>query len=241
MWTNIGYDQCLSFINCQLKPVDRPGEPEIRPTITISRMTGAGGRSVAAKLSEYLQQRVPVQSQWTVFDRNLMERVLEDHHVAQRVANYHPEDHKPFIQDAIEELLGLHPSTWTMVQQTAQTILKLAGMGCVILVGRGGNIVTAKLKHTFHVRLVGSEERRLKRVQEVYQLEPKAALEFLRKKDKGRRRYLKEHYQAEIDDPLRYDSVINTDRLPYEAAARMIGDAVVRRFQLDRSEAMANA
>ncbi len=238
MWDSISYDQCLSFVNCQLKPATiRRVESKVRPTITISRMTGAGGRSVAAKLGEYLQTSVPVECRWTVFDRDLMDRVLEDHHLSRRVVEHEPEDHKPFIRDAIEELLGLHPSTWTIVQHTAETILRLAGMGNVILVGRGANVVTAKLKHTFHLRLVGSLGQRVHRVEEVYRLDAKAAAEFVRKEDQGRRKYLKAYYDKDIDDPLIYDLVINTDAISYEAAARLVGEAVISRFHLNRPTA----
>jgi cytidylate kinase len=237
MWKNIGYEQCLSFINCQLGP--RPGavEHEVKPAITISRMTGAGGRTVAGKLAAYLQTHAPGACGWTVFDKNLMEKVLEDHHISQRVAKYEPENHKPFLRDAFEEFLGLHPSSWVIVQQTAETIWQLASMGNVILVGRGAGIVTAKLDTAFHVRLVGSLEKRTARVQEVYHLDPRAAAEYVKTQDKGRSRYLMEHYHQEIDDPLIYDLVINTDKIGYNGAARMIGDAVIERFHLAKAKA----
>jgi cytidylate kinase len=234
MWKNIGYERCLSYINCQVQPAGKPAAPAVKPAITISRLTGAGGRTVAGKLAEYLQARVPAHCQWTVFDKNLMAKVLADHHLSQQVAKYEPESHKPFFRDAMEEWLGLHPSTWNVVHDTAETIWQLAGMGHVIIVGRGANVVTAALKNTFHVRLVGSVERRTARVQEVYRLDPPAAAEFLKVQDKGRARYLKEHYHKDIDDPMLYDLVINTDRSGYDEAARLIGDAVIHRFKLDR-------
>jgi cytidylate kinase len=236
MWTNIGYDRCLAFINSQLRPpvarsyVDTP----IKPAITISRMTGSGGRTIAATLAEFLQTRVPCHCQWTVFDKNLMQQVLEDHHLSKRIAEFVPENHKSMISDMLDELFGLHPSLWTLVQQTAETILRLATMGCVILVGRGANIVTNKLDNAFHVRLVGSLEKRTERVQQVYNLGRQDALEFIKKEDHGRRRYLKDHFHRDIDDPTLYHLVVNTDRIDYDAAARLIGDEVIRRFHLDR-------
>lgn len=241
MWKNVSYEQCLSFINCQLNPAHRVAEPAIRPAITISRLTGAGGRTVAAKLAEYLQQHAPVDCGWTVFDKNLMERVLEDHHISQRVAKYEPENHKPFIHDTLEEILGLHPSSWNMVKHTAETIWHLATMGNVILVGRGANVVTARLATAFHVRLVGSLERRTARVEEVYRLLHAAAVEFIKTEDKGRRRYLKEHYEKDIDDPLLYDLVLNTDRVTYDETARLIGDAVIHEFHLGKQTVAAAA
>jgi cytidylate kinase len=191
---------------------------------------------VADELAGYLQAKVPRHAPWTVFDRKLVEQVLEDHHLSKRVAEFMPENHKSMLTDIFEELLGLHPSAWTLVHQTAETILHLAQMGNVILVGRGASVVTRELDNVFHVRLVGSVAKRIERVQQVYELDRPAAIEFINRKDKGRRRYLKEHYHEDIDDPLLYHLIINTDRIRSEDAARLISDEVIRRFHLDRQE-----
>ena len=236
MWKNIGYGKCLSFIKCQLRPVGQDGtvQAPIRPAITISRMAGAGGYRVASKLAEYLQTHVPGHCEWTVFDRNLIEMVLEDHHLAKRIADFMAEDHKSMIIDSMEEYLGLHPSSWTLMQQAAETVLHLAQWGYVVLVGRGGNVITSKLPNVFHVRLVGSLEKRIGRAQEDYNLERQAAIEFIKKEDNGRRRYLKENFDKDIDDPLLYHLIINTDLIRCDDAACLIGDEVIKRFQLDR-------
>ena len=136
------------------------------------------------------------------------------------------------LQDVVEEFFGLHPSSWTLVENTSRTILHLAQMGGVILIGRGANVITNRLPNAFHVRLVGSLEKRALRVQEMYQLGPSAALETIEKEDRGKRRYLKEHFAKDIDDPLLYDLVINTDHFSYSEAAAMIGDCVIERFNL---------
>ena len=41
-----------------------------------------------------------------------------------------------------------------LVHKTAKTILQLAEMGNVIIIGRGANVVTAHMNNIFHVRLV---------------------------------------------------------------------------------------
>ncbi len=235
MWKNIGYEQCLSYINCQLRPghAGRLLRPAERPAITISRLAGSGGLTIASQLAESLQARAPVDCHWTVFDRNLLERVLEEHHLPKRIAEYMPENHKPMLGDMLEELLGLHPSSWTLVQQTSETILRLAHLGFVILVGRGANIITRKLNNVFHVRLVGSVEKRVHRIEQVYDLDRTRALNLVQEQDRGRRRYLHEHFGQDIDDPMLYHLVINTDRLSYDEATRLIADQVVHRFHLE--------
>jgi hypothetical protein len=169
---------------------------------------------------------------WTVFDRNLVEKILEEHHHHKGVADFLKETHKTMLADVVEEAIGLHPGSWTLVQQTKATIWRLAQMGNVILVGRGASVVTAKLKTAFHVRLVGSLEKRADHVQRELNLDPKSVLHFIRKEDEGRRRYLKENFDKDIDDPMLYHVVINTDLVPHEEAARLIGDGVIKRFKL---------
>jgi cytidylate kinase len=44
--------------------------------------------------------------------------------------------------------------------------------------------------------------------------------------DEGRRYYVKKHFYRDVDDPLLYDLVLNTDRLGHRAAAELIAQAV---------------
>jgi cytidylate kinase len=238
MKTEHGFERCLSFINCQSQPSQGAAtflNGATRRAVTISRQAGSGGHSVAEKLAEYLQAKCPAEDcPWTIFDRNLVEKVLEDHNLPNRLARFMPEDRITEMTDTMDELFGLHPPSWTLVRQTAETILKLASLGHVILIGRGAAIIAAKLDYVFHVRLVGSLEQRVKRFQEANHLSAKEALERVHREDLGRRRYLKKYFDKDIDDPLLYHLVINTDLVPYEQAAKMIADAV---FQQQRVEA----
>ncbi len=236
MWDNIGYGKCEFFIESYFESKRKEAsENYIKPAITISRLEGAGGHTVASSLVEYMQARLPTHGIWTIFDRNLVEKVLEDHNLHKRVADFMKEDHKGMIMDAVEEWLGFHPSTWTLVEKINATILSLAKMGNVILVGRGGSIVTRELQNVFCVRLVGSLEKRIEQIRKVYNLDQKAAQNYIKKEDEGSRRYVKDNFDKDINDPLLYHVTINTDIVDYEETARLIGDEVIQRFKLDRS------
>ena len=208
----------------------------IRPVVTISRMTGTGGHAIASNLADYLHANSPRQDEWTVFDRNLVEKILEEHHHHKHIAEFMKESHKTMLTDVVEEWMGLHPGSWTLVHQTNATLLKLAQMGNVILVGRGASVVAGKLANAFHVRLVGSLEKRADHLQHVHNLDQKSALRHLKKEDEGRRRYIKDNFDKDIDDPLLYHLIINTDRIDHNEAAQLIGDSVIRRFKLARRE-----
>lgn len=229
-----GLEQAQAFLQCQLRPAQRP-PTRPRLAVTISRQTGSGAWRVARCLAELLDRRVPdPELKWTVFDKELVEKVLADHHLPQKLAEFMPEDRVSMLEDMMTELLGLHPPSWTLFHATVETILKLAELGHVILIGHGANVVTAKLPHVFHVRLVGSLERRLERVMADRGLDRKQAREFIEKEDRGRTRYLREHFKAEIDDPLLYDLILNTDRISHEQAAALIAEAALSRAGLTR-------
>jgi len=198
-----------------------------RRVITISRQAGSGAHVVADELVARLQAgERPGSPPWTVFDRDLVDRVLEDHDLPARLAEFMPEDRVSGIADSVDELFGVRPSSSTLVRKTADTILRLAELGNVVLIGRGANIITRKLDYAFHVRLVGSLERRIRYVQGYLDLSPQAAAHHVREEDLGRKRYVKKYYGKDIDDPLLYHLVVNTDLVPYVEAGRIIAQAV---------------
>ena len=216
MHSGIGYDKCLTFINCQIKPTKdgkgRGGKPRRFRAVTISRESGSGACEIAEQLAARLQSGPHSGKRpWTVFDKNLVTRVLEDHHLPKRMADCIPEDRRTELQDAVEEFFGLRPPSWTLIHHTSETILRLVELGNVILIGRGSNMVTRDHSEVLHIRLVGSEQMRAMRIADARKISRKAALEVLRKEDRGRARYVKKYFSADIGDPCLYHMVFNTD------------------------------
>jgi cytidylate kinase len=225
-------EQCLTFINCQLHPAHAIVPPRHMTrqwrTITISRQTGSGAHEVATEVAEQLQARGTSEPHsWTVFDRNLVEKVLADHHLPASLARFMPEDRVSEIDDALEDMCGLHPPSATLVEKTAETILRLAELGNAIIIGRGANVITSRSDDVLHVRLVGSREKRVEYVQRNQRLGKQAALKFIRREDRGRQRYLKKYFGRDIDDPLLYHLVINTDLTGHKLAAQLIAETIL--------------
>jgi hypothetical protein len=230
MNSHIGLENCLSFINCQLQTprfsVNAQSKPH-RRAITISRQSGSGGHSIAELLLTILRARdLEPSCPWTVFDRELVKKVLEDHHLPGRLERFMPEDKISEITDTMDELFGLHPPTWTLVHKIAHTILHLAELGKVIIIGRGAHVITRNLDYVFHVRLVGSLEHRVACMEKVNGINAREAFERVCREDLGRKRYLKKYFNKDIEDPLLYHLVINTDVVSHQEAANLIADAV---------------
>jgi len=199
------------------------------PVVTISREAEAGATTIGNLLAERLNRELPGKDgyPWTVFDQNLVEKILEDHRLPAMIKQFMPEDAVVFSPgNVVEEILGLHPSEWTLFHHTTDTILRLARIGNVILVGRGSNVITSGFKKAFHVRLVAPRGMRIKRAAEHYHLTAKEAAAFVRKKDHARRRYVKMHFKVAIDDPLQYHAVFNTGCMGFESTAHLIAEAI---------------
>lgn len=184
-------EQCHSYILRKLQARKKSsivhGLPPPGPAITISHQAGSGAHEIAGRLAILLQAAEPKRSvSWTVFDRRLVEKVLEEHDLPKALAKFMPEDRRSVIQDIIEELLGVRPPSWVVVPQIAETVLHLADAGHVILVGRGANFITARMPNVFHVRLMASLPKRIARVQKLNQLTPAAAAKLVKQEDRAR-------------------------------------------------------
>jgi cytidylate kinase len=223
------YEKCRIYIESHTTP--SPYRPK-HPCITISRQTGTRADIIGHKLVDILNRYSGEETtEWTYFDKNLIEKVIEDHHLPSILAKYMDEDKVFNMKNMVSEILG-NPSGYTFVKQISETILQIARLGKAVVIGRGGNIITARLPNAFHVRLVAPLELRAKQAQEAYELNNfHDALDFVKREDASRRNYLKTYFLKDIDDPLLYHLVVNTSALSYDEAAELIAGSVVRRFR----------
>lgn len=192
--------------------------------ITISRQAGAGAISIGNEITDCLNndKKIKWPCPWTVIDKHMVNTILEEHHLPEKFKKYLPESKISQIDDILGELMGLHPSSIALVHRTSETILHLVHAGNVVVVGRGANIITRGLQGGTHIRIVGSEKRRIHRVMEHSNVSAKEAGKLISQWDKGRKKYFKEYFNVNIEDPLLYDLTINTDYVSYKNAANII-------------------
>ena len=226
------YEKSKRYIESHTEKSDKPFiKKEVYPCITISRQTGAGSNPVCEKLIQIMDEySEPEGVKWAFFDRNLIEKVLEDYNLPKQISEFMREGKYKHLNAVVYEMLGLKPSEWTLVHKTTDTILQLARMGNVVIVGRGANVITAKLKNTFHVRLIASLEKRIEHIKVLMDMNEKEALSHIKKEDENRKKYLKSYFHVDPDDPLLYHMTVNTDLLTHKGAAYLIAEAVVLKF-----------
>jgi cytidylate kinase len=107
-------------------------------------------------------------------------------------------------------------------------------MGHVILVGRGSAQITARMENVLHIRLVAPLDTRVQHIARFHDLSAEQALGYIHKTDRARRRYVQRYFDAAIDDPLNYDMILNTGRVSFQTAARLIAEAV---FAMEKNHA----
>jgi cytidylate kinase len=191
------------------------------PFITISRECCSGGSTLAQMLARKLSGAT-VGAAWTIFGGNLINQMLQTHHLPTDLARFLPEDRVPEVSATIGEIVGRHPSLWDLVQKANHTMRQLAREGQVIFVGRGANFCTADVPGGVHVRLVAPASYRAKYYAHRFNLPLDQAAKHNEKCDAARRRYVSTHFNADVADPSAYDLVINTAHVPLEEAAEMI-------------------
>jgi len=196
-------------------------QPRVWPFLTISREAGAGGHTVGQRVAEILNEESR-KAPWTVFDKELVDVVIEKHNLPQELSKYMTEDGVSAFEDFVAELVNLHPASDVFIRKMNETILALARMGNTVLIGRGANYVTRQLPAGFHVRLVASRETRLRRMKDYYGLDEKEVAGHLKRTDGNRKDYVRDALGKDVADMLAYDCVINTTWVSYEDAARLI-------------------
>jgi cytidylate kinase len=149
---------------------------------------------------------------WVLLDRDLLTHALTHHRLPERLAAFLPEDRISETKAVIGELVGLHPSLWALEHKIAEAVLQLAHVGHVIFVGRAANLITRGVPGGLHIRLVAPLEVRVER------------------NDLARRRYVRTHFQQDIDNPCLYDLVINTARFSPEATTQLVAEALQDRL-----------
>ncbi|MDQ8193759.1 cytidylate kinase-like family protein [Coraliomargarita sp. SDUM461004] len=223
------YQECRSYVAAHLhhQPQKPIGNTLAPTSLTISRQTGARGRTIGIKLKDKLRSLTPTSPiPWTLFDEDLVQQVLTEHQLPIDLEQFMPDDGTSEITASINELLGRHPSLWTLFEKTAATISRLARIGHCIIVGRGGNEITQGFSNVIRVRLIGSMEQRLHQMTAVHGMSNTGAIKFIKEEDTARRRYIKQHFGADIDASNRYDLVINTDKLSDETIVNLLATAI---------------
>jgi len=195
--------------------------------VTISRTYGSGGGEIARRLAERLQ--------WRLFDHEAVVRVAEEMGISQEEAEARDESAPDFWTRVLQSLQMMQPPVGVSIpdnelnsnMRTYLDALKRVvdtayEKGHVVIVGRESQILLADRRDVLHVRVVASEEPRIRYVMQREGLSHDDAQNRLSEKDGSRNRLLKTEYRESPDNPLLYDMVVNTNVLSIDRIVDMI-------------------
>jgi len=188
----------------------------LKNVITISRQMGSGGRMIAEIVAQKLGWRlvgkelITEAARKSGADESKIERVferrlsLQDRITFRERSEKYIDSIRHVIADGVEE-------------------------GNVVILGRGAHVIMQGDPRIFRVHLVADLEVRIARIAEQYNLKGKAGRQEARRmvinSDYARTAYHNYLFEAEWNDPLLQDLVINTTALKIEQAADTVLDA----------------
>lgn len=105
-------------------------------------------------------------------------------------------------------------------------IKELAKSQSMVIRGRGSQFILKDYPGAFHILVVAPEEIRLKRVMAGMKLDEEQAKKEIDRFDSSRREFTRRYFSAELEHPLDYDLVLNTNHLSFENAALITVKAV---------------
>jgi cytidylate kinase len=115
------------------------------------------------------------------------------------------------------------PLNDTRYLQALETVVKELARGhSLVIRGRGSQFILKDYPGSLHILVVAPFKVRIKRVMQNFQLNQEDAKKEIDHFDKSSREFIKRYFKAELEDPIHYDIVINTERLSFQAAASIV-------------------
>ena len=112
------------------------------------------------------------------------------------------------------------------LQALKSVVRDLARSQRLVILGRGSQFILKDYPGVLHVLIVAPSELRVKRVIKDLKLDQEAAEREVARSDNSIREFMKRYFRAELEDPVHYDLVINTEHLSFQAAASIAVDAL---------------
>lgn len=206
-------EQQLGKWNSQFKERKKEKVPP-RPTISISRETGANGSNVCKKLAELLDM--------DLIGSEIIQQVAESTQMSTKVIESLDEKEVSARDNWLESLFEtrhLWPDIYLF--HLTKVISTIGKHGNAIVVGRGAHYILPP-EDTFRVRIIAPVDMRIKNITREHNLSREEAQKYVMKTDSSRGAFVKKYFHTDWTDAGHYDLILNTRFFSVEAAAKTI-------------------
>src|SRR5881628_1067636 len=165
--------------------------------ITISRLTGSGGREIASATAQALD--------FQFIDRKAMDVVIDQQFPVRT-----------------ERLSRIKKDRRVYDEMVRSAIAELAASHNVVILGSGAQFLFAKVAASLHVQIVAPLPYRIARVMRLAQVDRPAAEKIIAGGDREKETFIRTLYGKDWRDPAHYDLVVNIDHFSNEVAVQII-------------------
>jgi cytidylate kinase len=204
----------------QMSREEKTERPSGRPVVTVSREPGSGGRLLAQKLA--------ARYALDLFHQEVLHKMAAEARVSAQMLATLDERGLSVLEDWIASLVHdrhLWPDQY--LQHLMKVIGTIGKHGAAVVVGRGANFILPP-EGRLRIRVVAPREVRIDNVMREYGANREDAARRIIRTESDRRAFVRKYFYADIDDPLHYDLVINTEIFDLDTAVDMVGSAMER-------------
>jgi len=205
------------------------------PIITISRMYGAGGSSIAERVARALG--------WSLFDNAVVDAVAERTGMTRAEASARDE-RVPSMVERLATTLSLGtPESMPVVPQepvlmteerivaiTRRIIEEAVQQGPAVLVGRGAQCLLASRRDALHVFCYAAPAKLVEGAVLRLGVAPKEAERVVADMNRNREQYVRRHFHREWRDVTNYHLCLDTGWHGLDGAAEIVVEMARRHF-----------
>jgi cytidylate kinase len=165
--------------------------------ITISRLTGSGGREIATAIAQVLN--------FQFIDRNMMDDVIDQQFPVRT-----------------EQLSRIKKDRRVYNEMVRSAIAETAAAHNVVILGSGAQFLFARVSASLHVQIVAPLPYRIARVMRLAGVDRSTAEQMIEDRDREKETLIRTLYDADWRDPAHYDLVLNINHFSNEIAVEII-------------------
>ena len=174
--------------------------------ITFSRKMGTKGTEIAKLVAKELQ--------YNFYDTEDIEKKAEEMGFLDDIREVNGKAPPP-----LKRFFSYRPEI--CLDRLYVVIYELARQGSAVILGRGGNMLFRSLPCALHVRVIASQEKRVRNLME-RGYKRKDVVMAMEKSDHERESFIRFAFHRDWDNPELYDIVLNMDKLTVNTAADMV-------------------
>jgi len=204
------------------------GAPETRraegPWVAVSRQLGSGGTILAVRVAEELG--------WKAYDREILAAIAADTRSDEDLLSRLDEQGVTEFHEYLAPLIVPDdPGQARYLKEMTRVIARIAREGRAVLVGRGANWILTSSRG-LRIRAVGARDARAAFLAEAEGIPLEKARKQVEENDAAQKKFIRQAFNRDIDDPAGYDLILNPIDLGLGAAVEAVLAAAKAKLNL---------